>query len=273
MSNLVGSQPNAYDNLRNELPHVAPYLFNLADKVLGAAPEANWDVMLCDDVSGRLPAYFIRRVLAESGQPISTRFIAGSKAYHERFDPQVYRDYYLHLTAGLSSQVLNVLIVTEATHSGATLNYLKNVLTPVTHSIETAAAVNVVPRKLATDYTGGEGLKAGRLVRHAFETIRPGKTLDRFADRIHEYMPEILEYVPEFVRQHTPTVIKRTGLTHTHDLLSLGVSDEARYPQVSRTAHNAHTAFAYQTMEALVQSYCASETFLLMSRAKQYSMT
>ncbi len=258
MSNSVESQTPlqsqslAYTNFRNELPGVVPCLFRLADMVLEVAPEAKWDVMLCDDINGRLPAYFIRRVLAESGQPTPTRYIAGSKAYHERFDPQIYRDHYLNLTTDLGSKALNVLIMTEATHHGATLDYLTKVLKPVTHSIETAAVVNTTPRKFMTDYAGGEGKNAGRLVRYAFENIRPVKLLDRVADRIREYTPEL-------VSQYTPAIIKQTCITDNHDLLSLGISREAHHPQVSRTVSNPYTAMAYQTMEFVVQSYCADQ--------------
>jgi hypothetical protein len=235
-------------NLEDRLPEVEPYLFNLADQVLDDVQHADWNLLVGDDTSGRLPTYFIRRVLAENGYDVPTRFVAGSKVLHEELGSDSYRDYFGWMVHSLGQSSTRALIVTESTSSGKTMNLLTSCLAPYVEAIDTAAVANYYVDKYKTTYAGGSGKDAGFRVFHAFESQSLLTTRSR-------HLMQARKYIPQPIKNIIPARLKAVGIHPSNDLLGLRVPQGATYPIAHRRPDNPHSARAYHAVDALVHRY------------------
>ncbi len=246
------SSESALGNFKASLGAVKPHMFTLMDKLIQAAPEASWGVMICDDVGGRLPAFFTRKVLANAGYPVPIVYVAGSKHRHEQFGDKAYDDYFQNTFKRLGmSSLSNVLLFTEVTSHGTSLSFLSDRLAPFTANVDSAAIVNKYPELAATTYYGAQGSKAAQRVYASFEA--PSAV-------------SVLGNAEQFVRRHAPAAVvrfaasraKRIAEPQRDALLGIGVSDDAIVPVTASMSRVNKRREAYDLMLDLVTDYCTT---------------
>jgi hypoxanthine phosphoribosyltransferase len=241
-----------FDGFSARLPQAKPHLFTLADQLVAAAPETSWDVILCDDIGGRLPTYFMRRVLAESNHKVPTWYIAGSKRYREKFGPTAYEDYLESIATHLGKSSLSILLTTEITSSGDSLRYLVDkVASSGASSVQTASVVNKFPEQMRTTYAGAEGRQAANDIYAAFEASPPNTWKGKAGELVKRHIPE-----PVSVR--IPGFLKKTGEQVGSPLLGLAVADYSSIPVSSVYAAAPYRREAYGEMDMLVEEYLQS---------------
>jgi hypothetical protein len=248
MSNPVTSEAAiAYKNLERRLPLVKPFLFELADNVISAAEDARWNVLIGDDVSGRLPAYFMRRVLGQAGFELPMHYVAGSKRLHDHLNSQAYDERLTHIHTSIGARTLRPLIITESIGTRATLNFLEEKLAPMSSAIESACLVAKFPELSAT-YNGGVGKEASRTVFYTFES-------DSLATPKRRAVATLRRLIPQAIKNHAPAEVKQIGSWPSNELLGLHIDKQASYPICERTGSNPYTSLAYSLMDDLAAEY------------------
>jgi hypothetical protein len=115
-----------------------PMLFELAGKLLDAYDARQWNLLIGDDTSGRLPARFVRKVLAETGIAVPTRYIAASRSVNASKVPGTYNHYAQAITASNGEPVRGLLITESAGEGLGSLHFTHDVLAPYCESLDSA---------------------------------------------------------------------------------------------------------------------------------------
>lgn len=144
-------------------------LFHLADQVTSTDKD-KWNVIIGDDMGGRLPAHFIHDILKQDGRDIKTFFVASSKVYRQEKGSQPYQEYFQFISEQLG-EPMRPLIVTESVGTGNGIEFVKAELTPFCETPPEVATVAVSEQsKDKVEYAGGVGEEAIEKVWHAYES-------------------------------------------------------------------------------------------------------
>lgn len=249
----MSSPELALANLQAQLPGVHPLLFNLADQLLAAAPTAEWNVLISDDTSARLPGYFVRSVLSHAGYRMPTHFVAGSKAVQARLGAEPYKRRIESIAQQVGAPVLRPLIFTESVGSGQTINFLRDTMSEHADHIETAAVASRVPATGNLTYVGGVGEEASYDVYYAFESSRNATNSGRLLGRV-------IRHTPKTVKRFIPRSFKQTvnDASQGNSFLGLYNDPEAELPIASRALGYTTAYLGYQAMRSLAAEYAAT---------------
>jgi hypothetical protein len=113
-------------------------LFRLAGELLDAYNERQWNLLIGDDTSGRLPARFVRKVLAETGVVVPTRYIAASRSVNASKTPGAYDRYAKAITYNGGEPVRGLLITESAGDGLGSLHFTHDVLKPHCETLDSA---------------------------------------------------------------------------------------------------------------------------------------
>ena len=153
------------------LEAVKPQLFGLAGQLLEARQTRQWNVLIGDDTSARLPVRFVRKVFEGAGGPIDTQFISTSKSTRGVKEEGVFDARAQQMVQGHTEP--RALIVTESAGTYNGLEFLHGVMEPHCQTLDTAiVGARVAPpegMELGEVYIGGQGDDAVKATWNAFE--------------------------------------------------------------------------------------------------------
>lgn len=240
-----------------EIKHTEPLLFELAEQVLSA--DTDWNVLLGDDMGGRLPAHFLHRVLKESGNNIPTFFVAGSQTYRDARGEAPYDDYFKAMRDSIG-QPLRPLIVTESINTGATLDFIASTMRPYCEEDPEIAVVAAFNEASATraNYVGGVGKEAAEQVQKAYEHLNPA-SLKRRAIRF------VMEHSGSIDLKHSPLIpqaMRQRWQGAPNATIGIEPSLDSERPIAVRSKNHsgALTAEAFQTMDVMADKFIVSRT-------------
>lgn len=104
------------------LTQARPYLFNAAYQVVEAYPERRWNVLNCDDASGRLPSAFLRELLRLLGLKLPLVHICANAVGRAQTEHGIHQTYAEELLSMIPDP--RALVITEAVGDGNGLRYL-----------------------------------------------------------------------------------------------------------------------------------------------------
>ncbi|HSX34517.1 MAG TPA: hypothetical protein VLF62_02635 [Candidatus Saccharimonadales bacterium] len=133
------SEEKATQQFDARLEGAKPLLFNLAGQLVNAYPEHQWNVLVGDDTSGRLPTRFIRKVFEAAGVRIPTGYIAASRSVNGGKPIETYTNHAERLASKSGTDPARVLLVTES--AGDTLGsirFTRDLIEPYAASVDTA---------------------------------------------------------------------------------------------------------------------------------------
>jgi hypothetical protein len=145
------SEEKATTQFDQRLQGAKPLLFNLAGQLIDAYPTHQWNVLVGDDTSGRLPTRFIRKVFEAAGVRIPTGYIAASRSVNSNKPLETYANHAERLAAKSGQDPARVLLVTES--AGETLGSIR-----FTHDLIEPFAASVDTAIVASRGTPNEGL-------------------------------------------------------------------------------------------------------------------
>lgn len=220
----------------------------MADKVRAARDEADWNLLIGDDTSGRLPVFFLRQVLKADGRDLKTRYVVGSSGVRARLGEAAYTDYFLSL-AEQCGEPLRPLIVTESTNSGRTVRFLRRTLQPVSATEPQAAAVVDGTATGEVDFAGTTDRAAGYDVFYTFESV----AVESLRGRLNAHARRM---TPRALKQLAPLAIKSAGLVPADGLTGVCADPHSDRP-LARRLPTPRTAHSYQAVSRLVTEYLA----------------
>jgi len=156
----------------HELTDVKPYLFNLAWQLVDAYPDYQWNVLICDDNSARLPSQFIQSVLRKAGYELPLRYISAGRKARAVTSPERYTEYVQQILDGVEQP--KPLLISEAAGTFKTLRYLTQLFS-VNGGIDTGLIAShiIPPKELGKVFVGGYG--RGLAATHVYQTFEAPK--------------------------------------------------------------------------------------------------
>ena len=184
---------DGYEAALEKLEVSKSILFSLADELL-SRDKSDWNVLIGDDASGRLPTRFLRKVLASEGLDLPTFYVAGSAALRLSMGEAPYEEYFSRIES-LIGQPLRPLLITETLNTGSTLDFLRKTMAPhIQDDFEPEVAVVACNNRshIQADYIGGVGNKAICDVWYSFEGLPRLGLRERVLLKAKKFVPEIV---------------------------------------------------------------------------------
>lgn len=202
-----------------------PYLFNLADQLVTHYPQRNWNVLIIDDISARLPARFVRKVLETSfGLSLPMYFIQAGYLARQRVPKKQYSQYMHFIASNLASDS-RPLVISESAGTFATAKFLLELVASEFHEVDFAVVVSksVGDNLAANVYVGNEGQDAGRAIYNTFEG---GKEKSVF--HLGRILPLLVKRIitRRFPQTITISTQKLTGVKRSNDPYVAASRDE-----------------------------------------------
>jgi hypothetical protein len=115
-----------------------PYLFHLADQVVDAYEQKQWNLLIGDDTSGRLVTRFVRLALAQTGVIIPTRYIAASKTVHHLKPFQIFSTYAQQITNPPTENTQGLIVTESISRKATSLSFIYDLLARYCQTLDTA---------------------------------------------------------------------------------------------------------------------------------------
>jgi hypothetical protein len=240
------------DSFEAAISECTPYLFHLADQIIDDAPDKNWDLIVGDDIGGRLVCRFIRLALEREGYKIPTRYIALS--HGKEIDQDRLWAYAGDIVSGFASPP-RLLVVSEAAATFSTLRRIKSAFENNVSGIDFGIlAAREMQEDFIDSYVGGYGDNAARAVSKTFEKVLPHSRRQQAIEFFYQY-----ELIRNLTRSLLPQEIRARGaqqttypLTNLDNRINLhepfaSVSEDTRYRLAAR--------HCYQSISELADGY------------------
>lgn len=184
------SNQEIIESFDRNLDLAKPILFSLANSVVSDCDNRNWDLLIGDDTSGRLPAIFIHKVLAFQGVELPLEFICGSHAAQKVIPIEIYRSYVS--TLPVSPTPNNALIITESAGTGQSLTFLEKLFRERFKIVDfgiVAAHMKTIPNINGQIYLGSDSFSSSRIIYQTFERVGSKNKKDFVAGLAHMALP------------------------------------------------------------------------------------
>lgn len=227
-------------------------LFHLADQLL-ATDKDRWNVIVGDDMGGRLPTHFVHTILKDDNRELETFFVANTGAYRRAKGTEPYEQYFKYVSDQVGAP-LRPLIVTESVGSGDSVNFIKNLLAPYCEQAPEVASVAVAEKSMdKVDYAGGVGDEALQQVWQAYESPHPESFSKRALHKVWHVVPEKTR---ENLRSKTALRITKSSINEAVGIMSDMESDRP-VAAVSRRRNAQLSRRAFVLMDEMASDYSA----------------
>jgi broad specificity phosphatase PhoE len=126
-----------YPRFEEGLAKIKPHLFNLANRLVEAYDQKQWNLLIGDDTSARPVVRFARRVLRHAGITMPVHYITASKTAQRVKPHGVFDEYARHIVQHIEAP--RGLIITESISDQATsLSFTHDVLAPYFQTLDMA---------------------------------------------------------------------------------------------------------------------------------------